>query len=210
MATPFGVKSIGYNSKVVETLAEFNCDPIAILAQLAVESGDPEMRFKAAKELAGYITPKLKSVDIKVSEKRTAEVAVVKFSEVSPDQFEIVRQKIEQKMSRSLQGADPLSPPEGLSVEMAAARTMRGEVRSPAERELITEFKKFVAPSVMMVEHLRYEGEKKMPENTPGELVTDPNVREDDWTLSVVDRAPTLEEVIEGEARRLVESEDDE
>ena len=86
---------------------------------------------------------------------------------------------------------------------------MRGETRTPAERELIAEFKKFVAPSVMMVEHLRYEGEKKMPESTPGELVTDPNVREDDWTLSVVDRAPTLDDVIEGEARRMVESEDD-
>ena len=205
MATPFGTKSIGYNSKVVETLAEHNCDPIAILARLAVESADPEMQFKAAKELAGYVTPKLKSVDIKVSEKRTAEVAVVKFSEVSPDQFEIVRQKIESRMTRSVQGSDE----QPLSIEQAAARTARGEARTPAERELVAEFKKFVAPSVMMVEHLRYEGEKEVKENTPGEVVTDPGVREDDWTLSVEQRAPTLDEVIEGEARRLAESEDD-
>jgi hypothetical protein len=204
MATNFGSKSIGYNSSVIATLAEHGCDPIAILAELAVHSEDPEMKFKAAKELAGYVTPKLKSVDIKVSEKRTAEVAVVKFSEVSPEQFSIIKEKIESKMTRSLQGAD-----QPVSVEEAAARTMRGEARSPLEHKVVAAFKKFAVPSGMMVEHLRYEGEKEMPEVAPGEVVTDPSIREDDWTASISKPFTTVEEVIEGEARRLAESEDD-
>ncbi len=51
-----------------ETLARklkrAGCDPFAILAAFALDKSDPDRRLKAACELAQYMQPKLKAIEI--------------------------------------------------------------------------------------------------------------------------------------------------
>jgi hypothetical protein len=50
---------------IIETLARIGCDPIEGLAQLAMDAKQPpELRFRCYAELAAYIHPKPKPIDM--------------------------------------------------------------------------------------------------------------------------------------------------
>jgi hypothetical protein len=55
--------------EVADVLAAIGCNPILGMAQLAMDSDvSAELRFKANAELASYVYPKRKSVDVSVQQ----------------------------------------------------------------------------------------------------------------------------------------------
>ena len=90
-----GVHSPLINHDLFQTLEEEGVDPIRIMAQVANGelTPDPVMRFAAAKELAQYIHPKKKSLDMRMSGKMQVTYNVVNFSEVMPDQAQALREQ---------------------------------------------------------------------------------------------------------------------
>jgi hypothetical protein len=85
---PLGAHSPLINHDILRTLEEEGADPIRLLAQ-AVNgdlTADPVLRIAAAKELAQYIHPKKKALDLRASGKLAVTYNVVNFSEVMPDQ----------------------------------------------------------------------------------------------------------------------------
>ena len=73
---------------ILAVLEEEGVDPIRVLAQVANGqiSADPILRMQAAKELAQYVHPKKKALDLRASGKLAVTYNVVNFSEVMPDQ----------------------------------------------------------------------------------------------------------------------------
>ena len=54
---------------VEEKLATLGCDPIAAMARLAMDDNEPSgLRFAALKELAQYVAPKRKAVEVSSAE----------------------------------------------------------------------------------------------------------------------------------------------
>lgn len=49
---------------VIDRLNDLGCDPIAGLAEIAMNSAEETLRLQANKELAQYIAPKRKAVEI--------------------------------------------------------------------------------------------------------------------------------------------------
>ena len=60
------VGAIGTRSKeIASKLKELDCDPIEALAMIAKDqTNTPELRFQANKELAQYVAPKRKAVEM--------------------------------------------------------------------------------------------------------------------------------------------------
>lgn len=81
-----GVSSSFLNSALEDELRAEGCDPFKILAQLAVAGEEETTRLAAAKELAKYLRPQLKSVDVKFGAGQQRQFAIIKFSEVDPVQ----------------------------------------------------------------------------------------------------------------------------
>jgi hypothetical protein len=63
-------------------LDELNCDPIELLATLAKGAAKEETQFNAAKELAQYIAPKLKAVDMSVKGDHSITITVTSYAEM--------------------------------------------------------------------------------------------------------------------------------
>lgn len=73
-----GTKSLA----VLEKLKELNCDPIEALANIAQDPNNtPELRFQANKELAQYVAPKRKAVELDATMDGGLNVNVVSFNE---------------------------------------------------------------------------------------------------------------------------------
>ena len=85
---PLGAHSPLVNMDILAVLEEEGVDPIRVLAQVANGqiSADPILRMQAAKELAQYVHPKKKALDLRSSGKLAVTYNVVNFSEVMPDQ----------------------------------------------------------------------------------------------------------------------------
>jgi len=154
-AVVFGAYSEVVNDDLKQQLLERGCDPIALLADFALdESQKPELRFAAAKELAQYVRPKLKSIDVKVEQKRTAGIAIVKYSDVNPEAAAAAREA-SKLQSTGTGGKVPVTPEELAKATFDMNREM----------EQI---------SGVMVEHLRKEAERprEMYANL-GEIITE-------------------------------------
>lgn len=79
-----GVSSTAINSTLEEKLRAKGVDPFEIMAELAVSGEDETIRLQAAKELARYLKPQLKAIDIKHSGQVNKTFAVLKFSDIDP------------------------------------------------------------------------------------------------------------------------------
>jgi hypothetical protein len=140
-AVVFGAYSEVINDDLKEQLKDLGCDPIAILAEMALdEMAKPELRLAAARELAQYVRPKLKAVDIKVEQKINRGVAIIRYSEVDPEAAAIAREAAKLQ-NTGTDGKVPVTPEEVAKATFDMQR----------ETEMI---------SGVMVEHLRKEAEK--------------------------------------------------
>lgn len=80
-----GFESTFLNSELEEKLREAGCDPFEILANLAISAEEEGTRLGAAKELAKYLRPQLKSIDVRMGNgNQVRKFAIVKFSDVDP------------------------------------------------------------------------------------------------------------------------------
>ena len=77
------VGSIGTKSKEIALkLKELDCDPIEALAMIAKDqTNTPELRFQANKELAQYVAPKRKAVEMDAALDGGIQVNVMKFDD---------------------------------------------------------------------------------------------------------------------------------
>ena len=75
--------SLGEKTKAVQAkLDELGCDPIEALANISMDnSNTPELRFQANKELAQYVAPKRKAIEMDASVDGGLKVNVVQFAE---------------------------------------------------------------------------------------------------------------------------------
>lgn len=60
---PAGARNKG-KFEVAQILKDLNCDPFQILADLAQSARSEKVRCEAASELASYVAPKLKSIEV--------------------------------------------------------------------------------------------------------------------------------------------------
>ena len=85
------------NKPIMDTLEELGVDPIRIMAQFA--SGelaeDADQQLAAAKELAQYVHPKKRSLDVNKEIKASVTFSVVRFSDVMPDQAAIMADQLD-------------------------------------------------------------------------------------------------------------------
>tara|TARA_Y100000590_G_scaffold419671_1_gene521613 strand:+ start:404 stop:745 length:342 start_codon:yes stop_codon:yes gene_type:complete len=79
--------ALGTKTKAVqEKLEALDCDPIEALAMIAKDtSNTPELRFQANKELAQYIAPKRRAVEMDASLDSGIKVNVLSFAEASKE-----------------------------------------------------------------------------------------------------------------------------
>tara|TARA_A100001201_G_C3930981_1_gene153589 strand:- start:171 stop:461 length:291 start_codon:yes stop_codon:yes gene_type:complete len=75
--------SLGEKTKAVQAkLDELGCDPIEALANISMDtSNTPELRFQANKELAQYVAPKRKAIEMDANLDGGLKVNVVQFAE---------------------------------------------------------------------------------------------------------------------------------
>jgi len=75
--------SLGEKSLAVQAkLEQLGCDPIEALANISMDTNNtPELRFQANKELAQYVAPKRKAVELEGTLDGGLNVSVVKFTE---------------------------------------------------------------------------------------------------------------------------------
>ncbi len=78
------VGAIGTKSKeIAEKLKKLDCDPIEALAMIAQDqTNTPELRFQANKELAQYVAPKRKAVEMDAALDGGINVTVQQFHEL--------------------------------------------------------------------------------------------------------------------------------
>lgn len=75
----------GPDLDVWKVLKEEDCDPIKILARHAL-GDDPTLSFAAARELAQYIHPKKRALDLRAHVKTQVSYQIVSFASLEPDQ----------------------------------------------------------------------------------------------------------------------------
>lgn len=63
--------------RIMDTGCPHPLEGLAILARDAFAEGDKDMAFQCFKELAGYVTPKLKAIDHKVEVENTKQLVIV-------------------------------------------------------------------------------------------------------------------------------------
>ena len=69
--------------EIAERLEQLNCDPIEGMAMIANDTSlDHGLRLTAFKELAQYVAPKRKAVDVDASIDGNVSIEVVKFSDI--------------------------------------------------------------------------------------------------------------------------------
>ena len=75
--------SLGEKTKAVQAkLDELGCDPIEALANISMDtSNTPELRFQANKELAQYVAPKRKAIEMDANLDGGLKVNLVQFAE---------------------------------------------------------------------------------------------------------------------------------
>jgi|TARA_R100001530_G_scaffold80298_2_gene56052 hypothetical protein len=75
--------SLGEKTKAVQAkLEQLGCDPIEALANISMDnSNTPELRFQANKELAQYIAPKRKAIEMDANLDGGLKVNLVQFAE---------------------------------------------------------------------------------------------------------------------------------
>ena len=75
--------SLGEKTKAVQAkLDQLGCDPIEALANISMDnSNTPELRFQANKELAQYIAPKRKAIEMDANLDGGLKVNLVQFAE---------------------------------------------------------------------------------------------------------------------------------
>ena len=72
--------------EIAERLAELDCDPIEGMAMIANDTTlDHSLRLQAFKELAQYVAPKRKSVDIDATIDGNVSIEVVRYSDLDDD-----------------------------------------------------------------------------------------------------------------------------
>ena len=72
--------------EIAERLAELDCDPIEAMAMIANDTTlDHSLRLQAFKELAQYVAPKRKSVDIDATIDGNVSIEVVRYSDLDED-----------------------------------------------------------------------------------------------------------------------------
>ncbi len=72
--------------EIAERLAELDCDPIEGMAMIANDTTlDHSLRLQAFKELAQYVAPKRKSVDIDATIDGNVSIEVVRYSDLDED-----------------------------------------------------------------------------------------------------------------------------
>ena len=74
--------SLGEKTKAVQAkLDQLGCDPIEALANISMDtSNTPELRFQANKELAQYVAPKRKAVELDAAVDGGINVNLVSFA----------------------------------------------------------------------------------------------------------------------------------
>ena len=79
--TKTGVSAKAASAEVFAKLENAGCDPIAVLASMAVDTNVPlDLRVNILKELAGYTAPKRRAVDISTTTEDGMVVKIVKYS----------------------------------------------------------------------------------------------------------------------------------
>lgn len=114
--------NILYNQPVLDQLASFDCNPIEIMAQFALGGGDmvgadvkSDLQFAAAKELAQYLFPKKRSLDVQKDVKHTVSFEVVSFKDIEPNKAIELAEEVEfRHKAKRLVNADPAYEIEGL------------------------------------------------------------------------------------------------
>ncbi|HPM74518.1 MAG TPA: hypothetical protein PLA71_02210 [Saccharofermentans sp.] len=85
------------NKPILDVLEEEGVDPIRILAKFA--SGElaeeSDQQLSAAKELAQYVHPKKRALDVNKEIKASVTFSVVRFSDVMPDQAAIMADQLD-------------------------------------------------------------------------------------------------------------------
>jgi len=72
--------------EIEEKLTALNCDPIEGMAMLAVDpTTSQELKFQAFKELAQYVAPKRKAVEMEIEGSGSLNINVIRFSDVVKD-----------------------------------------------------------------------------------------------------------------------------
>ena len=72
--------------EIAERLSELYCDPIEGMAMIANDTTlDHSLRLQAFKELAQYVAPKRKSVDIDATIDGNVSIEVVRYSDLDED-----------------------------------------------------------------------------------------------------------------------------
>ena len=85
------------NKPILDVLEDEGVDPIRILAKFA--SGElaeeSDQQLSAAKELAQYVHPKKRALDVNKEIKASVTFSVVRFSDVMPDQAAIMADQLD-------------------------------------------------------------------------------------------------------------------
>jgi len=173
----FGAGSVGMNTEVIEKLAERKVDPITKMVDLLEQTDDPELKFKILKELASYTVPKLRSTEVRVSGQVNHGIALLKFQDVNPARAAQIM----------MSGAQVAQAGMSTTLEAAASKRLQGEQTTQLDRDVMAAVKKFANPSGAMIEHLRREGEKELPKNIVGEVITEPILEGDGHVLPYED-----------------------
>lgn len=75
-----------YTDLVREVLEKNNHDPLfELVTQAKNPHIDPDLRFAINKELAQYIAPKLRAVEISADVEHSGEIQIVSFKDVQPE-----------------------------------------------------------------------------------------------------------------------------
>lgn len=143
-----GASSSVLNSALEDELKAMDCDPFKILADLATSAEDESTRLGAAKELAKYLRPQLKSVDVRVAGQVQKTFAVIKFSEVDPA-----------KAAELAKGLTPQKLLEQIAPNAAVIDHMRREAEKPPVAEDAT---------VVVTQDAVVEVVDEMPDDYPG------------------------------------------
>lgn len=69
--------------EIQDRLDELDCDPIEGMAMIAVDpTSDPNLKFQCFKELAQYVAPKRKAIDMNATLDGSFNIEVVRFTDV--------------------------------------------------------------------------------------------------------------------------------
>ncbi len=82
---PAGAKN-KRSAEIEEKLAALNCDPIEGMATIAADpTASLELKLQAFKELAQYVAPKRKAVEMEIEGNGSFNINVVRFSDAAKD-----------------------------------------------------------------------------------------------------------------------------